>query len=135
MPDIKQEPMAMAFDVTTLTPNNPRHTSIPDKMYNARETFGLDIDWEVPGFSHDMPNVPTKDETYQFDHDTTLALLAGFAFNRRVMIDQLIFCVLKSIEAVITILLAQKVLPDNHLRLSPTLQFCCRLHPKPSVTK
>ncbi|MBE2191560.1 MAG: AAA family ATPase [Alphaproteobacteria bacterium] len=77
----------MAFDVTTLTPNNPRHTSIPDKMYNARETFGLDIDWEVPGFSHDMPNVPTKDETYQFDHDTTLALLAGFAFNRRVMIQ------------------------------------------------
>ncbi|OIN86533.1 MAG: cobaltochelatase subunit CobS [Alphaproteobacteria bacterium CG1_02_46_17] len=77
----------MAFDVTSLTPNNPRHTSIPDKMYNIRETFGLDTDWEVPGFSHDLPNVPLKDETYQFDHDTTLALLAGFAFNRRVMIQ------------------------------------------------
>ncbi|MDD3019994.1 MAG: AAA family ATPase [Alphaproteobacteria bacterium] len=87
MADAKQEPMAMAFDVTSLTPNNPRHTSIPDKMYNIRETFGLDTDWEVPGFSHDLPNVPLKDETYQFDHDTTLALLAGFAFNRRVMIQ------------------------------------------------
>ena len=87
MAEAKQEPMAMAFDVTSLTPNNPRHISIPDKMYNVRETFGLDTDWEVPGFSHDMPNVPLKDETYQFDHDTTLALLAGFAFNRRVMIQ------------------------------------------------
>ncbi|HNQ92515.1 MAG TPA: AAA family ATPase [Alphaproteobacteria bacterium] len=56
-------------------------------MYNVRKTFGLDIDWDVPGFSGDMPNVPLKDETYQFDHDTTLALLAGFAFNRRVMIQ------------------------------------------------
>lgn len=87
MADLKQEPMAMAFDVTSLTPNNPRHLSIPDKMYNVRETFGLDIDWQVPGFSHDMPNVPLKDETYQFDHDTTMALLAGFAFNRRVMVQ------------------------------------------------
>ncbi|MDY0028527.1 MAG: AAA family ATPase [Pseudobdellovibrionaceae bacterium] len=87
MANQKQEPMAMAFDVTSLTPNNPRHISIPDKMYNARETFGIDLDWEVPGFSHDMPNVPLRDETYQFDHDTTMALLAGFAFNRRVMIQ------------------------------------------------
>ncbi|MCB1557789.1 MAG: AAA family ATPase [Alphaproteobacteria bacterium] len=77
----------MAFDVTSLTPNNPRHISIPDKMYKVRETFGIDLDWEVPGFGHDMPNIPLKDETYQFDHDTTMALLAGFAFNRRVMIQ------------------------------------------------
>jgi cobaltochelatase CobS len=85
--DLKKEPMAMAFDVTNLTPNNPRHTSIPDKMYDVKKTFGLDIDWEVPGFSHDMPNIPLKDDAYQFDHDTTLAILAGFAFNRRVMIQ------------------------------------------------
>ncbi len=79
--------MALAFDVTTLTPNNPRHISIPDKMYKVRDTFGLDSDWEVPGYSHDMPNVPLRDDAYQFDHDTTMALLAGFAFNRRVMIQ------------------------------------------------
>ena len=59
MPDIKQEPMAMAFDVTTLTPNNPRHTSIPDKMYNARN-IRAGYWLEVPGFSHDMPNVRPK---------------------------------------------------------------------------
>ena len=87
MAEIKQEPMALAFDVTTLTPNNPRHISIPDKMYKVRDTFGLDSDWEVPGYSHDMPNVPLRDDAYQFDHDTTMALLAGFAFNRRVMIQ------------------------------------------------
>lgn len=81
------EPMAMAFDVTNLTPDSPRYTSIPDKMFDVRKTFGLDIDMEVPGFSHEMPNVPEIDSAYQFDHDTTLALLAGFAFNRRVMIQ------------------------------------------------
>ena len=87
MSEMKKEPMAMAFDVTSLTPNNQRYLSIPDKMYNVRETFGIDLDWEVPGFDGDMPNVPVKDETYRFDHDTTMALLAGFAFNRRVMIQ------------------------------------------------
>jgi cobaltochelatase CobS len=81
------EPMTLAFDVTSLTPNNPRHISIPDKMFSVRKTFGLDIDMEVPGYSHDMPNVPPIDTSYHFDHDTTLALLAGFAFNRRVMIQ------------------------------------------------
>ncbi len=77
----------MAFDVTNLTANNPRHISIPDKMYSVKDTFGLEIDWQVPGYSHDMPNVPAIDPAYQFDHDTTLAILAGFAFNRRVMIQ------------------------------------------------
>ncbi len=87
MAELKQEPMAMAFDVTSLTPNNPRHISIPDKMIKVRDVFDIDIDWEVPAFSHDMPNVPLRDETYKFDRDTTLALLAGFAFNRRVMVQ------------------------------------------------
>jgi cobaltochelatase CobS len=58
-------------------------------MYDARETFGLDIDLQVPGFAHDLPNVPEIDDTYQFDHDTTLAVLAGFAHNRRVMVQGL----------------------------------------------
>lgn len=85
--DIKKEPMALAFDVTSLTPNSPRNLSIPDKMFDVKATFGLDIDWKVPGFSHDMPNVPAPDPAYQFDHDTTLAILAGFAHNRRVMVQ------------------------------------------------
>ena len=79
--------MSLAFDVTQLTSNNPRHLSIPDKMFNVKDTFGIDCDWQVPGFAHDMPNVPPIDTAYQFDHDTTLAILSGFAFNRRVMIQ------------------------------------------------
>ena len=85
--DHKREPMALAFDLTSLTSNNPRHLSIPDKVFDVRTTFGLDVDWKVPGFSHDLPNVPTIDTAYQFDHDTTLAVLAGFTHNRRVMVQ------------------------------------------------
>ena len=59
----------------------------PDTNYNVRETFGLDLDMEVPGFSDISEYVPTLDPDYQFNHDTTLAILAGFAFNRRVMIQ------------------------------------------------
>ena len=81
------EPMSLAFDVTNLAPNNPRNISIPDKKFNVKQTFGLDIDWEVPGYGHDMMNVPAIDPAYQFDHDTTLAILAGFAHNRRVMVQ------------------------------------------------
>ncbi|MEN8678367.1 MAG: AAA family ATPase, partial [Alteriqipengyuania sp.] len=51
------------------------------------ETFGVDIDWQVPAFSKADDRVPDIDETYVFDPDTTLAILAGFAFNRRVMVQ------------------------------------------------
>ncbi len=68
-------------------PNSAEHTTIPDTTFNARDTFGLDLDWEVPGFSHHHPNVPDIDDSYHFDHDTTLSILAGFAHNRRVMIQ------------------------------------------------
>ena len=49
--------------------------------------FGLDIDMQVPAFSEGSEYVPVIDEAYQFDHDTTLAILAGFGHNRRVMIQ------------------------------------------------
>ena len=48
----------------------------PDMMYSVRDTFGLDTDWDVPGFLTAGANVPARDETYRFDHDTTLAILA-----------------------------------------------------------
>src|SRR3546814_19681116 len=41
----------------------------------------------APGFSTDSEYVPEVDEAYVFDHDTTMAILAGFAFNRRVLIN------------------------------------------------
>ncbi|MDX1431694.1 MAG: cobaltochelatase subunit CobS, partial [Gammaproteobacteria bacterium] len=52
-----------------------------------RQTFGLDSDLEVPAFSQPSEHVPNLDEAYRFDNDTTLAILAGFAFNRRVLIQ------------------------------------------------
>ncbi len=82
-----QEPMSMSFDITQVEGNKSKYTSIPDTKYNARDLFGLDVDWEVPGFTEDHPNVPAVDPTYQFDHDTTMAILAGFAHNRRVMVQ------------------------------------------------
>jgi len=60
---------------------------LPDITIHARQTFGLDIDMEVPAFSQANEHVPDLDPAYHFDRDTTLAILAGFAFNRRVMIQ------------------------------------------------
>ena len=59
----------------------------PDITVNAREAFGLDLDLEVPAYSVRTEHVPEVDDTYRFDRETTLAILAGFANNRRVMIQ------------------------------------------------
>ncbi len=59
----------------------------PDTSVRARDAFGLDIDLDVPAFSTPTEHVPDIDATYRFDRDTTLAILAGFAFNRRVMVQ------------------------------------------------
>ncbi|QFT77242.1 cobaltochelatase subunit CobS [Erythrobacter sp. THAF29] len=59
----------------------------PDATVDVRETFGIDVDWKVPSFSVADDHVPDIDESYVFDPDTTLAILAGFAHNRRVMIQ------------------------------------------------
>ncbi len=59
----------------------------PDLLLDVRETFGIDIDMKVPAFSVADERVPDRDDTYVFDPDTTLAILAGFAFNRRVMVQ------------------------------------------------
>ena len=59
----------------------------PDITVAVRQTFGLDTDMEVPGFSTPSDYVPTIDETYRFDHDTTMAILAGYARNRRVLVQ------------------------------------------------
>jgi cobaltochelatase CobS len=59
----------------------------PDLQVSVRQIFGVDSDMEVPAFSETEEHVPDIDEAYRFDHDTTMAILAGFAFNRRVMIQ------------------------------------------------
>lgn len=60
---------------------------IPDTEVDVRETFGLDVDLKVPAFSQSSDHVPPIDENYLFNHETTLAILAGYAYNRRCMIQ------------------------------------------------
>jgi len=59
----------------------------PDIEVSARDVFGVDFDMKVPAFSKASENVPPIDESYLFDDETTQALCAGFAFDRRVMVQ------------------------------------------------
>src|SRR5690606_30119755 len=59
----------------------------PDRSVKARDLFGIDSDMEVPAFSEADERVPDLDPAYVFDPDTTLAICAGFARNRRVMVQ------------------------------------------------
>ncbi len=60
---------------------------LPDREVLVRDLFGIDTDLRVPAFSMATEHVPAVDSAYRFDHDTTLAILAGFAFNRRVLVQ------------------------------------------------
>ncbi len=59
---------------------------VPDMSVSVRQLFGIDTDMEAPAFSVPDRHVPELDPDYLFDRDTTLAILAGFAKNRRVMV-------------------------------------------------
>ena len=60
---------------------------LPDTKVSVREVFGIDSDISVPAYSEPDAHVPDVDPDYLFDRDTTLAILAGFAHNRRVMVS------------------------------------------------
>ena len=61
--------------------------NLPDRTVSAREVFGIECGFESPAFSERTEHVPEIDATYRFDPETTIAILAGFALNRRVMIQ------------------------------------------------
>jgi cobaltochelatase CobS len=63
-----------------------RPTMLPDMKVSVRQVFGIDSNLEVPAYAKPDEHVPDFDPDYIFDRDTTLAILAGFARNRRVMI-------------------------------------------------
>jgi cobaltochelatase CobS len=65
----------------------PEYTNLPNKEFSVRDLFGIDTDMKVMGFAEADPHVPPLDPDYLFDRNTTLAILAGFAFNRRVMVQ------------------------------------------------
>jgi cobaltochelatase CobS len=62
-------------------------TGLPDMKVSVRQLFGIDADLEVPAYSTTEAHVPDLDPDYRFDRQTTLAILAGFSRNRRVMIS------------------------------------------------
>ncbi len=61
--------------------------TLPDMKVSVNQVFGIDADLEVPAYSEANAHVPDIDEDYLFNRETTLAILAGFAHNRRVMIQ------------------------------------------------
>jgi len=62
-------------------------SAAPDTVVDAASVFGIKTKMKVPAFKTANEHVPEVDTAYRFDRDTTLAILAGFAFNRRVMIQ------------------------------------------------
>jgi len=64
---------------------NINHT--PDIKLSIKQTFGIESGMEVDAFSKSSEYVPEIDKTYKFDKDTTLAILSGFSFNKRVLIQ------------------------------------------------
>ena len=65
---------------------NVQGSPLPDTEVSVRKLFNIDSDIKVPAYSKTSEHVPELDPDYLFDRDTTLAILAGFARNRRVIV-------------------------------------------------
>ena len=61
--------------------------SKPDIKISVKQSFNIESNMEIDGFSKKNEFVPKIDPDYKFDRDTTLAILSGFAFNKRVLIQ------------------------------------------------
>ena len=60
---------------------------IPDIKLSIKQTFGIESDMEIDAFSKSSEYVPEIDKNYKFDRDTTLAIVSGFAHNKRVLVQ------------------------------------------------
>ena len=65
----------------------PNINTQPDIKVSLKQTFGIESEMEVDAFSKKSEYVPEIDKTYKFDRDTTLAIISGFAFNKRVLVQ------------------------------------------------
>ena len=66
---------------------NESINTVPDIKISVKQTFGIDSGLEVDAFSKKNEYVPQIDKNYKFDKDTTLAILSGFSFNKRVLVQ------------------------------------------------
>ena len=73
--------------MASLETPDPLLSAAPDTKVSVREAFGVDSDMMVPAFSSREAHVPDVDDSYRFDPQTTLAICAGFAYDRRVMVQ------------------------------------------------
>src|SRR5215469_3072306 len=71
----------------TIEPKGLDPAAAPDTQVDVRSVFGIETNMKVPAFARGGEHVPDHDDAYRFDRETTLAILSGFAFNRRVMIQ------------------------------------------------
>lgn len=69
-----------------MSDREPAVPGMPDKMVSVAQLFGFDSNMQVPAYSAGSEHVPDLDPDYLFNRETTLAILAGFAHNRRVMV-------------------------------------------------
>jgi len=67
--------------------NEPADMTKPTEDISVRDVFGIDSDMKVKGFAEPTDRVPDIDSTYRFDRDTTIAILAAFTYNRRLIIQ------------------------------------------------
>ena len=65
----------------------PSIATQPDIKVSIKQTFGIDSEMEVDAISKKNDYVPEIDKNYKFDRDTTLAIISGFAFNKRVLVQ------------------------------------------------
>lgn len=73
--------------MTVISASADLEALLPDTKVAVRDVFGIDSDLIVDAFSTKTEYVPALDETYRFDPQTTMAILAGFQHNRRVMVQ------------------------------------------------
>ncbi len=73
--------------MTVISASAELENMAPDLKVKVRDVFGIDSDLEVDAFSTRTEYVPEEDPSYRFDPQTTMAILAGFQFNRRVMVQ------------------------------------------------
>ena len=66
---------------------NENINTVPDIKISVKQTFGIDSNLEIDAFSKKNEYVPEIDKNYKFDKDTTLAILSGFSFNKRVLVQ------------------------------------------------
>jgi cobaltochelatase CobS len=78
----------MTMTISTIT-TAPLAALRTDRLLSARDAFGIDTDLMVPAFSEPDEHVPEVDTAYRFNPAVTLAILAGFTHNRRVMVQGL----------------------------------------------